>query len=384
MIGYVARLRKVKYFLFFAVLYMTVGIVAGCVNERIPQPHVGSNHNHPNIKDPPGLSFVGQSIKPISDIKGSFNAVVGWLTDDIILYITDENGGSNLYSYHLETGESSLFYTSNDPIVSTKISPHREKVLIHTAPTSYQARVIITDIKGNSLVETKIDSFELEFVWNYEREEEVMVTAFNEDWSYTSYILHIQDNRLAEVELPQPFVIWPTEDELLYLDWDKDRPGLHAPLVKKRLLSGDEETLMTSVYHLDISNNYIFSISIDDDDDALAKYDILNREYEQVISFKVNHLTSFSGWLVPFYNLMDDEKKLIYLHPIHGGEADLYDEDFELIEYSFEENKRKTLFQQLENEPISCAPNGSLCLYGYQFEKIIDLKEKEIINLITQ
>lgn len=384
LIEYVVRLRTVKCFLFFAVLYTTVGMLAGCVNEKISKPNVGSNHNLPSIKETPGLSFVGQKVMPISELKGSFQTVVGWLTDDTILYITNENGGSNLYSYHLTTGESSLFYKSNDPIVSTMISPLREKILIHTALSSYQAKIIITDIKGNPLTETKIDSFELEAVWNYGSEEEVLLSAFKEDWSFTSYILNIRDNQLSEVDLPQPFVVWPAEDELVYLDWDIDRPSLHAPLVRRSLSSGTEETLITSVHHLDLSRVYILAISTESDDSAKAIYQIFNREYEQVLSFEVDHLSAFSGWLVPFYDMMDDEKKLIYFHPLRGGEADLYDEGFALTEYSFEDSKETTLFNQLENEPISCSPNGTLCLYGYQFEKIIDLKEKEIINLFLE
>lgn len=384
MIGFIAKLRTVNFFPFFAVLFATIGIVAGCVNEKSSQPHVGSNHNLPNIKESPGLSFVGKKVVPISEFKGSFNAVVGWLTDDTILYITNENSGSNLYSYQLTTGVSSLFYKSDYPIVSTKISPQREKILIHTAPSSYQAEIIITDIDGKTLTEAKVDSFELEAVWNHGNEEEVLISAFKEDWSFTIYILNIKADRLAEVDLLQPFVFWPTKDELLYLNWEKDRPSLNAPLVRRNLLSGNEETLMTSVHHVDISNDYILAISTENDDSSQSTYHILNREYEQVASFETEHLSAYSGWLVPFYDIIDDEKRLMYLHPIRSGEADLYDDGFVLTEYSFEENKETTLIDQLGNEPISCSPNGTLCLYGYQFEKIIDLEEKEIINLIMQ
>jgi hypothetical protein len=36
----------------------------------------------------------------------------------------------------------------------------------------------------------------------------------------------------------------------------------------------------------------------------------------------------------------------------------------------------------MENEPLDCAPEGTYCLYGYQLEKLIDLQEKQILDLV--
>ncbi|WP_404329273.1 hypothetical protein [Mesobacillus maritimus] len=321
---------------------------------------------------------------PISEVEGSFSEVAGWLKEDTILYITNFNTGSNLYTYHLTTGVSSLFFQSDNPVVSTEISPLRDKILIHTAPTSYQAEVIIKDINGETLSETKIDSFELAYEWNHGNEEEVLVSAFNEDWSFNTYILNIHEDNLTEVSLPEPFVVWPKESELLYLNWDKNAPNLNAPLKKRNLDNEKEDTLMTSVHHVDSSKEYILAISTGEQDSMQSIYSIMNTEFVKTSEFEVPHLTAFSSWLVPFYDFIDREKKLIYLQPLRSGEADLYDEGFVLTEYSFEKNKGKQLLEQLENEPISCSPNGTLCLYGYQFEKIIDLTEKEIISLVQQ
>lgn len=372
-----------KFFFISALLFVMTGMVWGCSNNQFSHPNVGSSHN-PIKKEEPGVSFFGEEIMPITEVEGSFSEVAGWLSDDTILYITNLNKGSNLYTYHLSSGASSLFYQSDVPVVSADISPLRDKVFIHAAPTSYQAEVIVVDIKGETLSQAKIDSFELAYEWNLENEEEVLLSAFNEDWSYNTYVLDIPKGSLTELNLPEPFVVWPKAKEMLYLKWDETGLNLNAPLIKRNLDTKKEDTLMNSVHHIDSSKEYILAVSTSERDSEHSIYSILNKEFERISEFEVHHLTAFSSWLVPFYDFIDRDQTFIYLHPIRSGEADLYDEGFVLTEYSFETKKGKQLVSDLENEPISCSPNGALCLYGYQFEKVIDLKEKEIINLVEQ
>jgi hypothetical protein len=383
LIGFLNKIGVVKFFFIFAVLFSIIGIVVGCSNNHNSQPHVGTSLN-PIKKELPGVSFFGEKVMPIAEMEGSFSEVSGWLSDDTILYITNLNKGSNLYTYHLPTGVSTLFYQSENPVVRAEISPSKDKIFIHAAPTSYQAEVIIKDVNGETLSQTKIESFELAYEWNHGNEEEILLSAFNEDWSYKTFILNIRENNLLEVNLPEPFVIWPVEKELLYLDWDEEGPNLNAPLMKSNLDNEKEEALMTSVHHVDSSKEYILAVSTSEHDAEQSIYSILNTEFKKTAEFGVHHLTAFSSWLVPYYDFIDRKEKLMYLHPIRSGEADLYDEGFVLTEYSLENNKGKQLLTDLENEPISCSPNGTLCLYGYQYEKIIDLTEREIISLVKQ
>jgi hypothetical protein len=44
-------------------------------------------------------------------------------------------------------------------------------------------------------------------------------------------------------------------------------------------------------------------------------------------------------------------------------------------------NEKKSIMEGLENEPLSCSPDGDLCLYGYYFEKLIDLDRKIVLKL---
>jgi hypothetical protein len=40
--------------------------------------------------------------------------------------------------------------------------------------------------------------------------------------------------------------------------------------------------------------------------------------------------------------------------------------------------------QDLKNEPILLSPSGEVALYGNRFEKIIDLKTKEVRELVAK
>ena len=64
-------------------------------------------------------------------------------------------------------------------------------------------------------------------------------------------------------------------------------------------------------------------------------------------------------------------------------EKDMYDEEFQLMKFDADANQVQEIMGGLKNEPLSCSPDGSYCLYGYNFEKLIDLNKKKIMKLIS-
>ena len=41
------------------------------------------------------------------------------------------------------------------------------------------------------------------------------------------------------------------------------------------------------------------------------------------------------------------------------------------------------VLDNIEDEPLSCSPNGNLCLYGYRLDKIIDVKSHKMVRIFT-
>jgi hypothetical protein len=53
-----------------------------------------------------------------------------------------------------------------------------------------------------------------------------------------------------------------------------------------------------------------------------------------------------------------------------------------LYRLSLKNGNGDTILDKVENMPLNISPDGSLCLYGYQYENIIDLKKKKIYHFV--
>ncbi|KKK33198.1 hypothetical protein WQ57_25040 [Mesobacillus campisalis] len=371
---------KGKFLLFFAFLFLAGISLAGCFKEDSASLHEKASHV-PNKKDGPAPGFSGKAPVLPLNVEGDFFKAIGWLDERTILYITNVSEGSNLYRYDIYDGKSTLLYESPHFAVTAELSPGKKHVLIHSAPSSYEAELAFINPNGEMLFKTRFPSFELAFEWNGEDEEKVLVSAFREDWSYQVYILDIGNENITEVDLDPPFAIWPAEEEMYYLDWDNTGPALHAPLKKRILNTQAEHTILEGVHHLEGSGELVLAVQTSETDNGMAAYQFIDSKSGERKSFEVVQLSAFSGWLVPFYDLGTDNS-FVYFRPLYSGEADLYGAGFTLSRYSLDEGSEENLMEGMENEPINCAPDGKYCLYGFQLEKLIDMEKKQIINLI--
>ena len=91
------------------------------------------------------------------------------------------------------------------------------------------------------------------------------------------------------------------------------------------------------------------------------------------------------GLAYPLLRLCGRREKFLTFQPLRSGEADLYDEKFQLVSYPLEGNgEGKIILDQAENEPLSCSPDGKFCLYGFYMENLLNVQTKEIIPLLEQ
>ncbi|PLR89498.1 hypothetical protein CVD19_23760 [Bacillus sp. T33-2] len=361
----------------------TVGL-QGCSKQ--PKPNASNSpktgERMVRSKENPGLSFFGNKAVPIRITEGNFQKIIGWIDDDTIIYLTNLNNGSNLFSYDLGSGKSMLLFESQYPIVTVEVSPSRDKLLVHSSPSTYEGLLTILEVNGKELFSTKVESFELSFEWSAFDEDTVLVSAFTEEWDFTTYLLNIKNQKLSPADLPVPFAHWSSDDQLTYLEWNDSSPSLVAPLVKRGLTNGSPETIRPDVYHLDSFGKQMLAVSVDEKDQGNAVYNIFSEDFQVLATIKNPQLSSFSGWLVPYYDMMENGGSFIYLRPLYSGEADMYGDGFQLVRYDLKSKAQKKLFEGLENEPLSCSPGGTMCLYGNQLEKLLDLKAGEMVLLI--
>lgn len=145
----------------------------------------------------------------------------------------------------------------------------------------------------------------------------------------------------------------------------------------------ESKLLLDEVYRFDVFSNYLMAITVPVDNQTVFQYHFFNPLMENKMTIEVPNLTQYSDWIVPYYEYNPMNNRLITFAPIHHGSADSYNNGFKLIELNLDAFTETELLANIENKPISCAPAGDLCLFGYQFEQLLDLKNGNIDPLVS-
>ncbi|MGG0716505.1 hypothetical protein ABE096_02735 [Robertmurraya massiliosenegalensis] len=367
--------RVTSVILFFTVLIL----LGGCQKDYPTSPLPSLKHGLDLLKGTPESG--NQSIEPIDVETGSLHSIGGWFNDDTLFYITDSSLGSNVYTHHLNSGEKKLLFESNAPIVSTIVSPSREFLLIHSAPSSNEAVLTVINKEGKKIIEESLPSFELNIQWNPYDESFILITAFAADWDFTVWNLNIEKQSLNEVNLSQPFAYWAERQDLLYLDWDLDAPSIEADLIVYDLESGEHVEKESNVLQVYTYRDLMVVIKVDEQNEEMAHYLFMNNDFEEIFRFTTPHLSSYSEWLIPFHDYNRETNSFLTYQPLFSSEADVYSEGFQLVRYDLETGKKEIILDGMDNAPISCSPNGKSCLTGFYYENLINLETKEILPL---
>lgn len=324
-----------------------------------------------------------KKIRPLSVSEGEFEVVIGWLNDETIVYLSTLEQRSILTTYNIFSGTTVTLYESESPIASVDISPSKEKLLIHTSPSNNKAILTIIDLEGTELISKSIVSSEIMCEWNSYNEDQVLISQFNEEWEFQVSIFNIKENKLSKLSLNEPFANWLNKDELIYLDWDEFEPSLFAPVVKQGSSEQKGEQLdFANVFKLFSFNDILLTISVVDSNQDKAVYTFYSNQLKALQEFTIPQLTSFSDWLIPYHDFNHKKKQFITLSPVTSGEADIYQDGFQLVKFNLDDGKKSVLLEDIDNCPISISPDGKYCLFGNQLESIINLDLKTINELV--
>lgn len=371
----------IKIIIQISLLLVFASFLSACTLQQEAKPSPTEDIDKPN--DSPSQP-VDEWKLPIKVPEGEFYKIGGWLSDHQLLYITNLEQSSLVYLYNLLTGNSKLLYKSEAPVVTLQISPSKKNILIQTSPSTYEGQVTILSSEGTEIIKQSFPSFELAFEWNPYNESELLVSSFNEDWTYKMLLLDIERNKTTELSIPQPFNKWIGKEEVAFLNWDETSPSLFAPLMSKKLEAEGEAVLFTDVLHFSTYHNMLMTVTVKDEEQSHADYTFYDKDKKQLFTFSIPHLTMFSGWLVPYYDLNESIGNFITLQPLKSGEADAYSEGFELVNYDINKGESNIILQGLKNEPIQLSPSGEAALYGNRFEKIIDFNTKGLMELVEK
>lgn len=324
-----------------------------------------------------------QTIIPITPPEGILSRIGGWLNNHVIVYVTSStNDASHVYTYDLYTGKSKLMYQSPISVSAVLISPNQKYVLIQSSQARNQGELTVLDLNGKPLFSKSIASFQLSFQWNPNDDEKILVTSFDENWAYQTYILDIDAKTTNEIQLEQPFAYWYSKNKFVYLDWNMKTPTLSAPIVEFNIDDQVKSPIIENVYQLNSFQKMFLAISVNEANKDEAVYSFFSEKFRKIISITMPHLSKYSDWLVPYNDMNVQNHSFITFRPISSGEADVYKEGFQLVSYNLSNGKEKILFNQMKNEPLNCSPDGKMCLYGNQLEKLLILNKQKLVQLI--
>lgn len=366
----------------FILILIVFCLLTGCQEKDLQtQPSVSSNSEKPSSDQAIEKRNNGHSdrkILPLEVKEDQFEFMIGWLNNETILYCENLNGSYVISSYHIYSGEKEQIYTSELPIIQALLSPSKTKILIHTSPTIYEADVKIISLQNEKLIfHDIIESNEISFTWNGYDESKLFAVAFYEDWSFTTYILNVEEQTRAETKVPYPFAIWQNSNSLLTLDWDHENPDTTAPILS--ITNGERKTVLNSrsFYFLHGWTGLFLALSLNEFDEGLADFNFYNEKLELIQKIEFPYLTEYSSWEIPRFNLVSDD--IFYIvTPKMSGEVDVYDGGFDLIKVDLKDGSQDILIEDVANEPIQSSPDGNLILYGFQYENVINVNDKNI------
>lgn len=335
-------------------------------------------------KKPPEAISTNDWKVPISIPKGEFFKSAGWLSEDQVLYITNMKQSSNVYIYHLLTGKSESIEKSASPIVNVTISPSKKYILIQSAPTSDNGFIQIIDRKGTEFWQQSIKAHELEFEWNPYDESKILVTNFNEDWSFKNLLIDLNKTKMTEISIPQPFLKWVDKGSVAYLKWKQQSLSPYAPLIFMTLDHKQEKTVAKAVFHFSAFQNGLMTIKTDKQEKTKSTYTFFDQSLKPFYSFSIPQLTNYSDLVVPFNDFIESNYQFLTFIPLESTEEDSYTEGFDLLTIDIQKGKKDLILKGMENQPLLCSPQGEACLYGNSLEKLIDLKKKKIFKLVKE
>ena len=334
----------------------------------------------PSDKDAKDKKTEKTILPPISPMEGEFIQVFGWINKNTICYAAKTDNEYKLYTYNLFTGKHTPVFNSESTLANVIIND--QHLLIYSVLSDAEGEIHIIDSTGKKLLSQTIQSHETEFSWNPYNENEMLITTFSEEWESKVYKLDIKESTISEFSKPTPFPRWISDKEVMYLDWDQDNPSLYAPLKIFNVESEDEkEVELQSVYYIDKKNQYLFTVSSDSENSTEAIYSFYDENLEEKTSVSIPRLSKFSNWLVPNYTVYED--RLLTFVPRNAGNAETYQEGFDLTEINMGTGESEILLpdMDIEDQPIQISSDGKYCLYGYYLENTIDMETGEVIHL---
>lgn len=286
--------------------------------------------------------------------------VAGWLDEKQILYVDHQEKVDRLRSFNIETGEVHTMFTDQAAISEVLIHPSKEQVLIKTANDATEANIVILDKDMHILDEMTVESSELELQWNAADSSQLLISAFQEDWSYQVMRYDTNDRMVQPIELDSPFPKWLGEEQIVYLD--------DTELIKETILANEKELLAANAVEFHSSGDQLL---VGTSDEEQKEYTLIDSSGEEKYSWEAENPSE----MIEDIEFIDEDNIIM------STKEDLYDGEQSAVFIHIQEGQEVKRYEtDTEGGLIDCSPDGNSCLIGYSLDIILQLDTGKIVK----
>lgn len=329
--------------------------------------------------------FQGGLIKPIPlKATQNFNAVNEWYDEGTIIFSVEEKGVSSLYLQHLFSGQTNMFYQSEDFFVRIEANTNHSLFALQTLEKSGKSKLIVLNQIGKEVYSWSGIAEDIQFMWNPFKSDELILTTFLPSLEFEVFNVNVSKKMKTQINVNNPFVQWTSVDHIGYLKWDQTEPSFDAPLYLVNLSLLKEEKWLEHCIMFFSLDSLVVAISVDPNNSKESLYSFYDSKTRaKVTELYIPVLNTFSeAWWLPSHDYDKEKKLFYYMAPYRSGDITEYNEGFKLNVLSMDGNEEEVLTTVPNNIPIKISPDGNWCLLGQQLEQIINVTTKQIFNLV--
>lgn len=302
----------------------------------------------------------------------------GWLSDDEVLSIEQDDDGQAVYLHQFEEEEPIELFRTSDAIMSADASASGEYVAITHSSKSDSATLLIINRDGKRVLSREIISSYVLLEWDNseEHKDQLLVMALKEDWSYDSLLINADTKEASEVILPKPFIQWIDGESIAYMD----ETDLSDPVHRYEIKTESDTVISEDAVGVFSKYGKTIVAAVDEEAEIMTLKAYSDGEFEKPIQkIEIPAVDKDGEYLMPYMDIPEDGNSIFVLAPLSVEESPLY----ELLEWNIRTNKTERIVDRVNNEPIACNRNGTYCLYGHLLDSLIDI-EKRTIEKISQ
>lgn len=297
----------------------------------------------------------------------NFERVVGWLSEEEVVYITREQQEFFLHAYHLDTGVTRDLLKVEDSILEARIHPDLKKIAIVTSANSLSATIHIFSITGEKIDELTIESSEMYWDWHSNQSDKLFFSAFYDDWSFDSFIYSSETKDLKRVETMDPFGKWGSDSSIQVINWEENDAisGGNVRVIDSETMSVHDLPDVDTI-HTESFKDVNVTVRISEDQQMFVY--TLKDSKGKVAIFELPSISNYSQWFIPEIEVLSDGSLITY-KAAESGLMDTIPSDYSLVSLSLDSTE--TLLHEGPYQSFTCSPSGKRCLIGVQLEEMI-------------